>query len=91
MRQRLPRNEKRTKDARPLDRLRRLRRTKLPADTVELASYLIGKVVVHDTDEGRLTGRIVETGVLIRSAIPQGMHFSERRGAMFTIFLAGIR
>ncbi len=30
-------------------------------DTVELARYLIGKVVVHDTDDGRLGGRIVET------------------------------
>ena len=42
-------------------RLRRLRRAELPVDTVKLARYLIGKVVVHDTDAGRLSGRIVET------------------------------
>jgi len=42
-------------------RLRRLRRVELPVDTVRLARYLIGKVVVHDTDSGRLSGRIVET------------------------------
>jgi DNA-3-methyladenine glycosylase len=44
-----------------VSRLRRLRRAELPADTVELARFLIGKVVVHDTDSGRLSGRIVET------------------------------
>lgn len=30
-------------------------------DTVELARYLIGKVIVHDSASGRLSGRIVET------------------------------
>jgi DNA-3-methyladenine glycosylase len=40
---------------------RRLRRTELPVDTVDLARYLIGKIAIHDTDGGRLSGRIVET------------------------------
>jgi DNA-3-methyladenine glycosylase len=42
-------------------RLRRLRRAELPLDTVRLARYLIGNVVVHDVAGGRLSGRIVET------------------------------
>jgi DNA-3-methyladenine glycosylase len=40
---------------------KRLRRADLPVDTVEMARYLIGKVVVHDVDLGRLCGQIVET------------------------------
>jgi DNA-3-methyladenine glycosylase len=42
-------------------RLRRLRRMELPVDTVEMARYLVGKIVVHDIDGDRLSGRIVET------------------------------
>jgi DNA-3-methyladenine glycosylase len=42
-------------------RVRRLRRAELPANTVKLGRYLIGKTLVRDLPEGRLSGRIVET------------------------------
>ena len=58
--------------------LRRLRRGELPVDTVEMARYLIGKVVVHDIEGGRLGGRIVETEAY-PPGIPPGTHFAERR------------
>jgi DNA-3-methyladenine glycosylase len=41
--------------------LRRLRRDELPPDTIQLARYLIGKVLVRDLPEGRISGRIIET------------------------------
>jgi DNA-3-methyladenine glycosylase len=42
-------------------RITRLTRAELPADTTDLARFLIGKVVVRDLPEGRISGRIVET------------------------------
>src|ERR1700722_5656103 len=38
-----------------------LARSGLPLDTVKLARYLIGKIVVRETPQGLLSGRIVET------------------------------
>jgi DNA-3-methyladenine glycosylase len=41
--------------------IKRLRRTDLPIDTIELARFLIGKMLVHDLRGRRTSGRIVET------------------------------
>jgi DNA-3-methyladenine glycosylase len=54
--------------------IRRLRRAELPSDTIELARFLIGKVVVHELPTGRVSGRIVETEAY-PPGDPAGHHF----------------
>lgn len=64
-----------------------LLRGDLPLDTVELARFMIGKYLVHDLPEGRISGRIVET-----EAYPVGdstSHaFAGRRPHNGSMFLA---
>ena len=79
--------------------LRRLLRADLPIDTVELARYLIGKVIVHDTANGRLCGRIVETeaypvgdaaGHAFRGMTPRNRTLFLERGYAYVYLVYGV-
>jgi len=67
--------------------IRRLRRSNLPADTVNLARFLIGRVVVHDLPAGRLSGRIVETEAY-PPGDPAGHHFRGPTPRIRSMYLA---
>jgi DNA-3-methyladenine glycosylase len=79
-------------------RIRRLRRSELPADTIQMARYLIGKTLVHDLPQGRLSGRIVETeaypvgdaaGHAFRGETPSIRSLFLRRGHAYVYFTYG--
>jgi DNA-3-methyladenine glycosylase len=67
--------------------IRRLRRSELPTDTVALARFLIGKVVVHELPAGRLSGRIVETEAY-PPGDPAGHHFRGPTPRIRSMYLA---
>jgi DNA-3-methyladenine glycosylase len=78
--------------------IRRLRRTQLPAGTVALARFLIGKVVVRELPAGKLIGRIVETEAYpprdpaahhFRGPTPRNRSMFLRRGHAYVYFTYG--
>ena len=78
--------------------IRHLRRAELPADTVALARFLIGKVVVRELPGTRLSGRIVETEAYpqrdpaahhFRGVTPRNRSMFLRRGHAYVYFSYG--
>jgi DNA-3-methyladenine glycosylase len=78
--------------------LQRLRRADLPFDTATLARFLIGKTLVHDHPDGRMSGRIVETeayvvgdaaGHAYRGPTPRNRTLFLTRGHAYVYFVYG--
>lgn len=67
--------------------IRHVRRSELPPGTIKLARFLIGKVIVHDLPEGRLSGRIVETEAY-PPGDPAGHHFRGPTPRIRSMYLA---
>lgn len=66
-------------------RVRRLSRDELPIETVKLARFLIGKMLVRELPGARLAGRIVETEAYVvgDAAAHSFRGKTERNGALF--------
>jgi DNA-3-methyladenine glycosylase len=78
---------------------RLLRRSELPIDTIFLARYLIGKVLVRELPEGVVSGRIVETeayvvgdaaGHAYRGMTPRNRSLFLERGHAYVYLAYGI-
>ncbi|GIL39708.1 DNA-3-methyladenine glycosylase [Roseiterribacter gracilis] len=78
---------------------RLLKRNELPLDTVALARFLIGKIVVRELGDARLSGRIVETeaypvgdeaGHAYRGETPRNRTLFLRRGHAYVYQAYGI-
>jgi DNA-3-methyladenine glycosylase len=81
-----------------MPRYRRLVRDELPVDTAELARFLIGKTLLHDSPGGRISGRIVETEAYIvgdaaahsfRGITPRNSSLFLERGHAYVYFIYG--
>jgi DNA-3-methyladenine glycosylase len=84
-------------DSEPV-RIRHLRRRDLPAETIALARYLIGKIIVRELPSGRMAGRIVETEAYpprdpaahhFRGPTPRNQSLFLRRGRAYIYFTYG--
>src|SRR5665213_1493787 len=79
--------------------LRPLSRAALPLDTARLARYLVGKFIVHDSPDGRTSGRIVETEAYLtgdaaahsfRGLTPRNRSLFLERGHAYVYFIYGV-